>query len=702
MATLAQTQEMANKTGKSYRIGGQIVKPQQGGLQSLISSLLQPVGNFAEAAIAAPVHGLAELSRAQEGQQKFEQALKSRQSGQPIPSLSQFYTPTAYKPTFTDQETADTIERGSLGDTANLIGKTGLQLGSFFAPGGAQLGGGLKGALASGAIAGGTAGAGASKDLSNLPDVLTNAATGGLLGAGIGGAAHGVGSLLGKAGMKLSKGAGSNIASETDAWATAPFDDMNGIFGKPGQAKTLPRIPSLEAPRAIKGLTPTESTQLSAKTGALLNKYGLKPTGTRVDFDNIANLRNEIGNTIDDAYAKSGYLPTKTEISDAINSIRAGKSTNAIKELNNLKSQLNSGILQQDPLTGEAVADPVNLIKWIRSEEAALPYGATSTAEGVGIQARKEALQAIRGLLEEKTPQLKGLNEEYSIFAKYDDHIAPIAYNKLVGGTNNLQGAIGGEARNLINMVPGGSEVVGGLGNKINNKTAEIFGGQGLPKSLGQAGTKIGSGATGIGQFLQKGSSTAPKLANILSGGNMVNQMSPVMAGEELFGGQSQIPSMSSNKTQGPSQQDLILQFLNQGVKPSEAIALAKALAPGSDVPTSIRSELANIDTAQQKLEDLASLLAENQGNIGPVAGKVTNIRGSLGDSNARALEDQLGILGQQVAKSLEGGKLTDADMTRYMKLLPSTDKNYETNLKNIQLLYKYLEMDKQNKQAAF
>lgn len=79
---------------------------------------------------------------------------------------------------------------------------------------------------------------------------------------------------------------------------------------------------------------------------------------------------------------------------------------------------------------------------------------------------------------------------------------------------------------------------------------------------------------------------------------------------------------------------------------------------------------LAAHDSALSQLSDLSKTVAANEDIVGPVAGRVA----TLNPYNVRSktLDASLKIAAQNIGKSLEGGKLTDADIERYRQMLPS------------------------------
>ena len=79
---------------------------------------------------------------------------------------------------------------------------------------------------------------------------------------------------------------------------------------------------------------------------------------------------------------------------------------------------------------------------------------------------------------------------------------------------------------------------------------------------------------------------------------------------------------------------------------------------------------LADIDAAEADMSSLAAAVEANQSIMGPIAGRIVGMNPY--STEAKALDAKMKIAAQNIAKSLEGGKLSDQDILRYREMLPN------------------------------
>jgi len=114
----------------------------------------------------------------------------------------------------------------------------------------------------------------------------------------------------------------------------------------------------------------------------------------------------------------------------------------------------------------------------------------------------------------------------------------------------------------------------------------------------------------------------------------------------------------------------------------------------GRELPAGQAEAIASARSAMKALDQAQDLLKETEDISGPVMGKVSGLMGSLGmgktGEKAAGAEAQLKSRAQIIGKYLEGGKLTDEDIRRYMKILPTLTDRPEvakTKIENLRTL---------------
>lgn len=95
---------------------------------------------------------------------------------------------------------------------------------------------------------------------------------------------------------------------------------------------------------------------------------------------------------------------------------------------------------------------------------------------------------------------------------------------------------------------------------------------------------------------------------------------------------------------------------------------------------------LAGHDAGFKQLDDLEAAIKANSDIMGPVAGRTRGlIPGSETNTRAKSLQALVNTAAQKIGKSLEGGKLTDADIERYRGMLPTNTDAPELALQKIE-----------------
>lgn len=118
-------------------------------------------------------------------------------------------------------------------------------------------------------------------------------------------------------------------------------------------------------------------------------------------------------------------------------------------------------------------------------------------------------------------------------------------------------------------------------------------------------------------------------------------------------------------------------------IKGLQAQKLKKELEQGPkgrELPAGQAESIAQAKSAMKALEQAEQIVKSTEEISGPVAGRVSGLLGAvgIGETGKRAAETeaQLKSRAQIIGKYLEGGKLTDEDIKRYMEIIPKmTDK---------------------------
>lgn len=127
----------------------------------------------------------------------------------------------------------------------------------------------------------------------------------------------------------------------------------------------------------------------------------------------------------------------------------------------------------------------------------------------------------------------------------------------------------------------------------------------------------------------------------------------------------------------------------------------AQKTEQGKTLPSAQAESLGDANASFNAL-DAANKVFQASGDIaGPIRGRISGLMstGEIGGRGlkAKSFDAQLKINAQTIGKYLEGGKLTDADIDRYKKMLPNLNDSPEAAQEKTNLLKEMLA----NKQAA-
>lgn len=115
----------------------------------------------------------------------------------------------------------------------------------------------------------------------------------------------------------------------------------------------------------------------------------------------------------------------------------------------------------------------------------------------------------------------------------------------------------------------------------------------------------------------------------------------------------------------------------------------------GKDMTQTGITALAGFDNSLQNLDGVQKILNDNKGAFDPIKGRVSSLNPY--DATASRINQATLIAAQNIGRSLEGGKLTDADIARYQAALPSITDTPAKAQEKIDYLRNQIQLQKQN-----
>lgn len=449
----------------------------------------------------------------------------------------------------------------------------------------------------------------------------------GLVGAGIGTGLGVAGKVFESLGPKL-RGAGKTISKGADT-AIAKSRGINlNSKGVGAVDDVLTAQSKIESQLGGKPFNETNLTGLyndnflSAKTVA----QSMPEVATATEF--VDYLRNGL--------KKAGVNPNQGDevISEILG--RATKGATVGKSLNKLPNiQLNGEQVM------EAVAEALNKS---RSAYTTINAGATLSDPNKILKVLGDSTSEFA---KSKIPTLAEAFDTMSAVNKVYDGVAQKAYN---GSTVNI------------------------LGNQVNDL--------GIPGAVGNTASKV---ARGVGGALEKTSGKSiPGLnasnltrAMVISSGPLSRLPKPVQEDvQSIVQETGEVPDyaealLDNGKSGQAEKASIINAAINQGWKITEAIAYANAVVPTQPkLSAADRKILQETLQARSNLARLKQLVSENESYFNPISGQpIFSTIGQLtGDSTRAKLQTSIAAIMQNMAKGLEGGKLTDKDRDYYLK----------------------------------
>jgi DNA-binding transcriptional MerR regulator len=159
-------------------------------------------------------------------------------------------------------------------------------------------------------------------------------------------------------------------------------------------------------------------------------------------------------------------------------------------------------------------------------------------------------------------------------------------------------------------------------------------------------------------------------------------------------------PSMRGGGGQDRRTQ-IVDELLGRGMKLSDVKTYLELYRISNDkqLPAGAIEKMNDTRAAVAKLQNLQESL-NNASGTGPIFGRITNLNPF--DSERKALETQTQITGRQLARAIEGSRMTDADAAFYMDQLPSTSDTKATATKKINKLMQMLQESAMQSQQGY
>lgn len=135
----------------------------------------------------------------------------------------------------------------------------------------------------------------------------------------------------------------------------------------------------------------------------------------------------------------------------------------------------------------------------------------------------------------------------------------------------------------------------------------------------------------------------------------------------------------------GISRQELALKQKELGLKEE-----TKGKAPSAE-QTKL---LAGFSTSEKQLADISSEIEKNADKMGPIAGRIRGL--SPYQTETKAFDARMKLAAQKIGVALEGGKLTDEDISRYRQMLPNLTDTPEVAREKVKIVQGLLTQERQ------
>jgi hypothetical protein len=564
-------------------------------------------------------------------------------------------------------------------DEGEQLGLKALQsaagIGSFFVPGGSL----LKGAIAGGALSGGL---GAFSEGGDIEDI----AQGALLGAGTGGVLNKF--LGGGRAGKLAKGL-TGEAAEVGARKTGRL----GRLAEGLESANLGIGPTGKGVSAIGG-----GKQLTRDVSAILRGQGkvVQPKSIGPAFK---QLSKQFGQQLDAATTRvptGGILNDFTErlAEEGLEDVSTGTAGKIIDRQFNKLVKLGDNASPKDIANLKRQLDG----RLSRTFDKMAKGGDLSDKELISLAMRESLDNSLKTQVPEISDTLRKMSQLHDAapditkkFTKAGSIAVPGTFGARVptgGAPSRLRGA----AAKVLRGVEGGGlpGLPGGVPGPRAALSKQLIPDQ-VPFVQRRTAGELAPFAVGA---QQPGGQEQPQQQGFAPG-SIQEQLAP------FFQEAQQAQLQPQQQQQVDPAQDFAQAMQLTGGDVRESIALATFLqeqragaGAGQQLTAGQAESLGGFQSALGQLGALEETIQGNRGFFGPIQGGfLGDIAQSAGLSPERAaIQSQTGLLAQTIGRAFEGGKLTDADIDRYRKLLPNLSDTPDSAMRKLQQVRAELE----------
>lgn len=573
---------------------------------------------------------------------------------------------------------------------------------SFVVPGG-----GMKNVITAGALGG------FGSTYGNDKDTLKGTLTGGALGGGLGLAGKGLSKLAGKIGTKGATATGPITANKlTQATKPATKTVINREAEELGE-RLSKALNSVDESYNLKGIQKANQgfKDLSgARIGSSQNaKYGtdvvtsrrqaqsvLRELGLPENLDGIKQAKSKLGDAMD------GYItqlekqyPTRAFSPEKIFDDNFTRQLDNLVDLNKqitpetLRSKAVSFLNQgkygemQDFLTRKLKTG--DLTQAVRDINQGLRTGKLSGADKKLAELIKDRINEQLGTV---APQYNNLSRSYAVLSSVDNPTALIQER-------------GMQQTASINPA---TELLGKLANftkPVVGKAGEFATNPQMPKSLSsllnKTKTAVSTGKTN--QYLERLSKTLndPRLTAILAQGMQKGAQMPSYMAEETQGQYPDPVAMGGGDVVGGYTQDQVNQILGQylqagyslnDIEKMQKLGIIPSVSGVGAMTADTKNQLRSTEISLQKIQELKDAFNQKGSSI-PYVGGIQTVNPL--DAEGGGFGTLIGTINQEIMKSLEGGRMTDADVKRYKPYMPQATDTKERAIEKINNLEKLL-----------
>lgn len=146
--------------------------------------------------------------------------------------------------------------------------------------------------------------------------------------------------------------------------------------------------------------------------------------------------------------------------------------------------------------------------------------------------------------------------------------------------------------------------------------------------------------------------------------------------------------------------------LLGEAIKASSDREKAAKEKAAKILPATEAASIGMANSATQALNDVSSLVKSNSDIVGPIKGRWSGLLGSMqmgeGGRRAASLNAEMKQRSQTIGKYLEGGKLAEGDIKRYIEQLPQLPDSPEVAEAKIQSLNRLIAQKQKGEYDAF